>query len=104
MAEQANPVSRPWRTRFNMANIAALVLVCTAVVVAYFYYPRKKPLPSIAEVLKDGGLYPIPIPLGWKMIEGDGQAIDFPEIPGAPFHAVEGLAGVGDFGRGGDSC
>jgi hypothetical protein len=71
-----------------MAYLTALALVCAVIVAAYLYHQQKKPLPSRADMLKDGGLYPIPIPLGWKIIDEDARAIDIPEIPGDPFHRV----------------
>ena len=53
-----------------MAYIGALVLLCAAVLVVYLQYRRTKPPPSTADVLKGGGFYPIPVPLGWKIIDG----------------------------------
>jgi hypothetical protein len=46
------------------------------------------PLPSRADLLKDGGLYPIPIPRGWKLIGADGEDIAIPDLPSDPFHKV----------------
>ena len=50
--------------------------------------PPPSPLPSRADLLKDGGLYPIPVPLGWKVIDETGQEVDIPAVPGHPFHRI----------------
>ena len=34
--------------------------------------------------LQRTGLYPIPVPLGWKMIDGSLRELDLPRIPGEP--------------------
>src|SRR5262245_9764531 len=81
---------RPLFRRLSMGYLISLALVCAVIVAAYFYHQENKPLPSRADMLKDGGLYPIPIPLGWKMIDEDARAIDIPEVPGDPFHRVLG--------------
>ena len=46
------------------------------------------PFPSRADLLKDGGLNPIPVPLGWKLINTAGQEEEIPAIPEHPFHRI----------------
>jgi hypothetical protein len=45
-------------------------------------------LPSRADLLKNGGLYPIPVPRGWKLIDTEGEDVALPVIPSDPFHKV----------------
>src|SRR5262245_12137991 len=49
--------------------------------------PRTE-LPSHAELLRDGGLYPIPVPLGWKLIGSNGEDIAIPVVENGPFHRI----------------
>jgi hypothetical protein len=44
--------------------------------------------PSRADLLKQGGIYPVVIPLGWKLVGPAGEDIDIPAVPGQPFHRV----------------
>ena len=46
------------------------------------------PLPSRAELLSTGGLYPIPIPFGWKLVGPDGQDEEIPVASGTTFHRL----------------
>jgi hypothetical protein len=46
------------------------------------------PLPSRADLLREGGLYPIPVPLGWKLIGAHLEDVPIPSIPGDPFHRI----------------
>ncbi|HWE96378.1 MAG TPA: hypothetical protein VG269_20615 [Tepidisphaeraceae bacterium] len=39
-------------------------------------------------MLKDGGVYPVPVPLGWKLIDQGGQEIEIQTVPGHPFHRI----------------
>src|SRR4051812_44322768 len=48
----------------------------------------KKDPPSTAEVLAQGGIYPVTVPLGWKLVNEAGQPEDIPSVPGAPFHRI----------------
>lgn len=45
-------------------------------------------LPSRAELLDAGGIYPVVVPLGWKLIDSDGNDEAIPELPGSPFHRI----------------
>jgi hypothetical protein len=45
-------------------------------------------LPSRADLLKDGGLFPIPVPLGWKLINAAGDEEEIPAVAGDPFHRI----------------
>lgn len=46
------------------------------------------PLPSRADLLRDGGLYPIPVPLSWKLIGADGEDVPIPLVEGSAFHRI----------------
>jgi hypothetical protein len=39
------------------------------------------PTPSRAELLEDGGLYPVVVPLGWKLIGQAGEDLAIPAVP-----------------------
>ena len=45
-------------------------------------------MPSRAGLLRDGGLYPIPVPLGWKLIGARGEDVAIPLVAGDPFHRI----------------
>lgn len=45
---------------------------------------------SRADLLKDGGIYPVVVPLGWKIVGPSGEHEDIPAIPGHPFHRILG--------------
>jgi hypothetical protein len=45
-------------------------------------------LPSREDLLKAGGLYPIPVPHGWKLINTEGEDEAIPLLPGEPFHRI----------------
>src|SRR4051812_16931568 len=44
--------------------------------------------PSRTDLLKTGGLYPVSVPLGWKLIDEAGQDVAIPAVPGDPFHRI----------------
>jgi len=44
--------------------------------------------PSRAELLEHGGVYPVVVPLGWKLIGSAGEDVPIPPVPGAPFHRI----------------
>jgi hypothetical protein len=44
--------------------------------------------PSRADLLKEGGLYPVVVPLGWKLIGPAGEDVAIPPVPGHPFHRI----------------
>lgn len=45
-------------------------------------------LPSRAELLRNGGLYPVPVPLNWKLIGTDGEDVRIPTVEGSAFHRI----------------
>lgn len=47
-----------------------------------------EPLPLHADLLEKGGLFPIPVPRGWKLIGADGQDEAIPNVPTDPFHKL----------------
>ena len=50
--------------------------------------PITDSLPSREELLRDGGLYPIPAPLEWKLIGAEGEDVAIPHVEGSPFHRI----------------
>jgi hypothetical protein len=44
--------------------------------------------PSRADLLKQGGIYPVVVPLGWKLVGPAGEDIAIPPVPGQPFHRL----------------
>jgi hypothetical protein len=44
--------------------------------------------PSRADLLADGGIYPVMIPLGWVFIDAEGQEEGIPAVPGAMVHRI----------------
>jgi hypothetical protein len=42
--------------------------------------------PSRADLLKEGGLYPVIVPLGWKLIGSAGEDVAIPAVPGHACH------------------
>ncbi len=44
--------------------------------------------PSRANLLRLGGLYPVPVPLGWKLIGANGEDVTIPVVAGDPFHRI----------------
>jgi len=50
--------------------------------------PSTSQAPSRAELLRDGGLYPIPVPLDWKLIGEHGEDVAIPAVPGDPIHRI----------------
>ena len=44
--------------------------------------------PSRADLLKDGGFYPVPVPLGWKLSGSEGEDVVIPVVSGHPFHRI----------------
>jgi hypothetical protein len=49
---------------------------------------RASDLPSRDDLLRSGGLFPIPLPLGWKLIDEAGKEVPLPAVPGDPFHRI----------------
>lgn len=47
-----------------------------------------KELPSRREVVSQGGIYPVAVPLGWKLVNESGHAEDIPAVPGDTFHKI----------------
>lgn len=45
-------------------------------------------VPSRSDLLRQGGLYPIPIPHTWKLIGSQGEDIAIPPVAGHPFHRI----------------
>jgi hypothetical protein len=46
------------------------------------------PRPSRTDFLRLGGLYPVPVPLGWKLIGARGEDVAIPVVAGDPFHRL----------------
>jgi hypothetical protein len=44
--------------------------------------------PSRAELLKEGGIYPVVFPLGWKLVGPAGEDVAIPGMPGHSFHRI----------------
>jgi hypothetical protein len=44
--------------------------------------------PSRADLLKEGGIYPVVVPLGWKLVGPAGEDIAIPPVPGQTFHRI----------------
>ncbi len=45
-------------------------------------------VPSRADLLTAGGIYPVVVPLGWKLIGKEGADVGIPAVPGDPFHRI----------------
>src|SRR5262245_15697176 len=45
-------------------------------------------VPSVVDLLREGGLYPVPLPLGWKLVGEQGEDVPIPAVPGDPFHRI----------------
>lgn len=45
-------------------------------------------MPSRADLLANGGLYPVPVPLGWKLIGALGEDVAIPVVAGDPCHRI----------------
>jgi hypothetical protein len=43
---------------------------------------------SRAELLAAGGIYPVAVPLGWKLVDANGKPESIPAVAGDPFHRV----------------
>jgi hypothetical protein len=50
--------------------------------------PPNAETPSHADLLREGGLYPIPVPLSWKLIGANGEDVLFPTVEGAFCHRI----------------
>jgi hypothetical protein len=46
------------------------------------------PTPSRADLLKNGGIYPVIVPLGWKLVGPAGEDIAIQAVPGHPVHRI----------------
>jgi hypothetical protein len=46
------------------------------------------PKPSRADLLKEGGIYPVVVPLGWKLIGPAGEDLAIQPVPGHPVHRI----------------
>lgn len=44
--------------------------------------------PSRADLLKEGGIYPVVVPLGWNLVGPAGEDEAIPHIPGHPVHRI----------------
>jgi hypothetical protein len=43
---------------------------------------------------RDVGLYPVPLPLGWKLIGAKGEDVPIPAVANAPFHRIHAQGGL----------
>src|SRR4051812_46965275 len=54
----------------------------------------KKDPPSTAQVLAQGGIYPVAVPLGWKLVNEAGKPEDIPSVAGDPFHKIIAIGAI----------
>jgi hypothetical protein len=44
--------------------------------------------PTRADLLNEGGIYAVVVPLGWKLVGKAGEDLAIPAVPGQPFHRI----------------